>query len=118
MITTLWAAVAIVGGTVHPGDAPPIENATVVIEGDRIVAIGAGVSIPAGAEQIDARGKVVTPGLIDGMTQLGLVEIWGVGDVESRTVDFHVMRLRRHLEADPRKPRLLVTVHGAGYRLD
>lgn len=50
------------------GDAAgAIENATIVIEGDRIVAVGpaGSVAIPAGAEVVDASGKVIMPGLID-----------------------------------------------------
>ncbi|MEP7029199.1 MAG: response regulator transcription factor [Candidatus Eisenbacteria bacterium] len=35
-----------------------------------------------------------------------------------RTVDAHVVNLRRKLEADPSRPTRLVTVFGAGYRLD
>ncbi|MGW0226691.1 response regulator transcription factor [Actinopolymorpha singaporensis] len=38
-------------------------------------------------------------------------------DVLERTVDAHVMNLRRKLEADPRRPRYLETVYGRGYRL-
>lgn len=38
-------------------------------------------------------------------------------DVLERTVDAHVMNLRRKLEADPARPRLLETVYGRGYRL-
>ncbi|MEU1850483.1 response regulator transcription factor [Streptomyces sp. NPDC019990] len=38
-------------------------------------------------------------------------------DVLERTVDAHVMNLRRKLEADPRRPRHLETVYGRGYRL-
>ncbi|MBU2667403.1 response regulator transcription factor [Actinoplanes bogorensis] len=34
-----------------------------------------------------------------------------------RTIDVHVMNLRRKIEADPRRPSLLVTVHGVGYKL-
>ncbi|MER5761955.1 response regulator transcription factor [Streptomyces sp. NPDC002082] len=37
--------------------------------------------------------------------------------VLERTVDAHVMNLRRKLEADPGRPRLLETVYGRGYRL-
>ena len=59
-----------------------------------------------------ARGRVVTRAEI-------LREIWGVDvPVETRTVDFHVMRLRKLIEEKPGKPRHLVTVHGAGYRLE
>ena len=48
-------------------DPGAIDNAVVVIEGDRIAAVGsaAEVAIPAGATVIDASGKVIMPGLID-----------------------------------------------------
>jgi two-component system alkaline phosphatase synthesis response regulator PhoP len=46
-----------------------------------------------------------------------LDEVWGYSaDVFSRTVDQHVATLRRKIEADPRRPRHVVTVHGLGYR--
>lgn len=38
-------------------------------------------------------------------------------DVLARTVDAHIMNLRRKLEQDPAQPRYLETVHGRGYRL-
>jgi DNA-binding response OmpR family regulator len=46
-----------------------------------------------------------------------LASVWGVPDLETRTLDTHVTRLRRKLERDPAKPRHIVTVHGVGYRL-
>ncbi len=55
-----------------------LEQGTVVIEGDRIVAIGRDVAIPPGAKVIDAGGQHVYPGMIDSGTQLGLVEIGSV----------------------------------------
>ena len=45
----------------------------------RIVAVGADVAVPGGAQRIDATGKVVTPGLINGATIVGLQEIGAVG---------------------------------------
>ncbi|WP_051504091.1 amidohydrolase family protein [Sphingomonas jaspsi] len=42
-----------------------IENGTILVNGDRIEAIGAGVAIPAGTQTVDASGKTVIPGLID-----------------------------------------------------
>lgn len=52
-----------------------IENGTVVIQNGKILAVGANVSIPAGAEKIDGRGLSVYPGLIDAGTNMGLVEV-------------------------------------------
>lgn len=46
-----------------------------------------------------------------------LREVWGYGPlVLSRTVDSHVMELRRKLERDPADPQHLVTVYKVGYR--
>jgi hypothetical protein len=42
-----------------------VENATVLIEGNRIAAIGAGVAVPAAAKVYDLRGTTIIPGLID-----------------------------------------------------
>jgi DNA-binding response OmpR family regulator len=47
-----------------------------------------------------------------------LQDLWGVAHAaETRTLDNHVARLRRKLEADPAHPRFLQTVPGVGYRL-
>lgn len=67
--------VAIVGGKVYPVSGAPIENGTVVITNGRISAVGTNVSIPAGAQRIDATGKIVTPGFVNSSTQLGVQEI-------------------------------------------
>ncbi|WP_405775120.1 response regulator transcription factor [Streptomyces sp. NBC_00859] len=37
--------------------------------------------------------------------------------ISNRTVDVHVMNLRKKIEASPRKPALLLTVFGVGYKL-
>ncbi len=48
-----------------------------------------------------------------------LDEAWGYEDYpNTRTVDNHLVKLRRALEAEADKPRWLVTIHGAGYKLD
>ena len=49
-----------------------------------------------------------------------LSKVWGYArgiDIETRTVDIHIAKLRRKIEADPKQPAKLVTVRGAGYRL-
>lgn len=47
-----------------------VNNAVILIEGERITAVGPGVAIPAGAEVIDLGGATVLPGLIDVHTHL------------------------------------------------
>ena len=67
---------AIVGGTVVDLDGrAPIENAVILVEGERIAAIGAAgsVEIPDGVEQIDAKGTWLIPGLMNMHVHLGLV---------------------------------------------
>lgn len=49
-----------------------------------------------------------------------LTEVWGYArnlDIETRTVDIHIAKLRRKIELDPKEPSFLVTVRSAGYRL-
>ncbi|MGH7675677.1 MAG: amidohydrolase family protein [Gemmatimonadales bacterium] len=76
MIAILLAqTIAITGGTVYPVSGPKIGNATVLIRDGRIAAVGTSVTVPADAVRIDATGKWVTPGLIDGATEMGLTEI-------------------------------------------
>lgn len=58
--------------------AGEIANGTVVITDGKITAVGANVSVPSGARIVDAKGQVVTPGLIAGSTNLGVEEVNGV----------------------------------------
>jgi DNA-binding response OmpR family regulator len=47
-----------------------------------------------------------------------LEQVWGVRyEGTTRTLDQHVAQLRKKIEEDPAHPRLLLTVHGVGYRL-
>ena len=47
-----------------------------------------------------------------------LKEVWGVAEsLETRTVDNFIVRLRRFLEPNPRKPQILLSVRGKGYLL-
>jgi two-component system response regulator VicR len=44
--------------------------------------------------------------------------VWGYESLpESRAVDTHILNLRHKLEADPGKPRYIITVHGLGYKI-
>ncbi len=60
----------------------------------------------------DRRGKVVTRDAIAD-------EVWGADYFpESRALDQHISQLRRRIETDPSSPRIIRTVHGAGYRYE
>src|SRR6476619_4213345 len=72
--------VAIVGGKVYPVSGATIENGTVVMTNGKITAVGTNVPVPAGAQRIDATGKIVTPGFVNSATQLGVQEISAVSD--------------------------------------
>src|SRR5258708_26659994 len=92
MIAFLLAqTIAITGGRVYPVSGPKIEHATVLIRDGHIVAVGANVTVPADATKIDATGKWVTPGLIDGAGQMGRTEIRAVpGDNEAQLRGSHI----------------------------
>jgi two-component system alkaline phosphatase synthesis response regulator PhoP len=59
---------------------------------------------------VEHRGEVVTRERL-------LDEVWGYERFPTtRTVDTHVLRLRRKFEADPDRPAWILTVHGQGYK--
>ena len=79
--------IAIVGGKVHTVSAAGvIEEGTVLINEGRIQQVIEGTDVPSGYREIDARGKVVTPGFIGAYTSLGLEEVsMSAGVVDART---------------------------------
>ena len=81
--TATTTSYAIKGGKVFTLAGPAIENGTVLIRDGKIVAVGAGIAIPADAQVIDATGLEVYPGMFDPVTQIGLNEVSAV----SATVD-------------------------------
>jgi DNA-binding response OmpR family regulator len=52
------------------------------------------------------------------MTRQQLLDAAFAGDFDGfhRTIDVHIRRLRRKVEADPANPRHIVTVYGLGYK--
>ena len=104
--------------------APRRETADVHTIGDirvdfrRYTATKGGVPLKLTAIELDLlreltrrRGEVVTRDEL-------LSSLWGDAVApNSRTLDVHVARLRRKIEADPQHPAYLLTVHSKGYRL-
>jgi enamidase len=72
--------VAVVGGTLlDGGGGPPLPDATVIMRGDTIVAVGPArsIAVPRDAIRVDATGLTVLPGLIDGHVHAGLEAFMG-----------------------------------------
>jgi imidazolonepropionase-like amidohydrolase len=77
VVSRIWKqprAVVIRHAFVMPASAPSIQDGAVAFADGKIVAVGpnAQVQTPPGAEEIDARGLVVTPGIIDAHSHLGV----------------------------------------------
>ena len=86
-----WADFAVVGGTVHTlqAGAPPLPDGVVVVRGDKVACVGVRqaaarpshpllaktCALPADVTVVDARGGVVTPGLIEALGRVGQVEV-------------------------------------------
>lgn len=67
-----------------PVSGPVLEHASLLISSGKIAAVGTSVVAPPGAAVVEASGKTLYPGLIDGLTAIGLVE---VGQGAAGTVD-------------------------------
>lgn len=75
------APLAIVHATAWTMRAPaPIKDATIVIVDGRIVSVEPHGAVPSGVPVVDAENAIVTPGLMNAATQLGLTEVTSATD--------------------------------------
>lgn len=70
--------IAITNAKIVPVVGPDLASGTIVIRDGKIADLGAGISVPPGAEIVDGKGLTAFPGMIDGYSFLGLQEITGV----------------------------------------
>lgn len=100
-----------------PANGRTVRSADLVIEPDRheVTLAGAAVEVtPAEFEILHA--LAASPGRVFTRRQL-LDRLHGTTDfVTERTIDAHVMNLRRKIESNPRQPARLLTVYGVGYK--
>lgn len=66
--------IAIQGGRVHTMSGGAIDGAVILIDQGKIVDVGTGLAIPSDVRVIDAKGKVITPGIIDAHCHAGIGE--------------------------------------------
>jgi imidazolonepropionase-like amidohydrolase len=114
------------GARVIVGDgSPPIENATLVVDGAKIVRIGrgAGVSVPAGATHVNVAGKTIMPTIIDTHVHLTATReavtrdmkrraYYGVSAVQSMGTDEGEAVLQMRNETQPGMGRVFTAWHG------
>jgi imidazolonepropionase-like amidohydrolase len=113
------------GARVIVGDGRVIDNATLVVEGSRLAAVGPAsqVKAPPGAAQVSLAGKTVMPSIIDthihaAATEDALTEqlqgkaYYGVGLVMSLGTDAGDLAFRRRNETVPGAARLLTAGRG------
>lgn len=77
--------IAITGAKIYPVSGPMIPSGTIVIQNGKIAAVGASVSVPAGATRVDGTGKIVTPGLFHSSTNLGLTQVSSIDETNEFT---------------------------------
>ena len=75
------APTALVGATIFTGTGQKIDNGTVLIRNGKIELVGGNVSVPADYDLVDAKGKWITPGIIDAHSHLGVYPQPGVDAV-------------------------------------
>lgn len=59
---------------------------------------------------LEKRGQVITREEL-------LQKVWGInGYIQSRTIDNHIVQLRKYFEENPKNPRFILSIHGEGYK--
>jgi imidazolonepropionase-like amidohydrolase len=93
---------AITNARIVPVSGPAIEKGTIVIKGNRILAVGAAASVPSGAKTVDGAGLSVYPGFIDAGTDLGLNEpgVRNYDDVNEMLTFNQMLRTRMAYQSD------------------
>ena len=67
---------AIKNAHIYPVTQNEIPSGVLLVKGKKIIAVGTGVSIPADARVIDAKGKHVIPGIVESHSHMGQKQLW------------------------------------------
>ncbi len=104
----------------HAGDAAesPIVLDGISIDPGRRLVLKDGSVVEMSRKEFDLLYELArTRGRVHSRQSL-LSNVWGEDSyIDPHTVDVHICRLRDKLEPDPRKPELILTVRGIGYKL-
>ena len=113
------AVTAIRAGTLIDGTGgAPVKNAVILVQGDRITAVGTNVPVPAGATVVDLSGATVLPGFIDAHVHLAFRTIgdgdWqhaGLTEMPSQLALLGAAHAQQTLEAGFTTVRVVGTAH-------
>lgn len=78
--------VVVKAAAIHTGDGKVVSDGIIVIEDGKIRAIGKGIPVPIGAQEINSEAGVVTPGLIDAASNAGVVNTYSWTEHSSEVV--------------------------------
>ena len=97
---------------------PPVRFGDVEVDRDHRTVTRAGAAVPLTPKEYALLAALIARnGAVVEREEL-LREVWGYdSSVVSRTLDTHLAELRRKLEADPHRPRHILTIPRQGYRL-
>lgn len=94
------------GARILPITSPPIDNGTIILKNDKILAVGKDIAIPANARVVDATGKVIMPGIVDTHSHVG-----ASGDTNERSKKVNP-ELRILDSFNPSDPKIKVALAG------
>jgi DNA-binding response OmpR family regulator len=115
LVARVRAVLRRTGAARPPGDVLRIGDLTLDLPRMNVAVRGAPIDLTATEFQL-LRTLASHPGRIFTRTQL-LDAIRGeAGEPFDRAIDAHVKNIRRKIEPDPRHPRYVLTVYGAGYK--
>lgn len=80
--------IALTGGKILTMCGKSLEHGTILVRNSKIASVGKNIDIPSGCRIIDVTGKIITPGLIDAHTHLGIENEgmgWAGSDVNERS---------------------------------
>jgi two-component system alkaline phosphatase synthesis response regulator PhoP len=102
----------------HVSTIPPTRFGDVEIRYDSRTVLRRGAPVPLRPREFDLLAALARRANTVVARRSLLDEVWAYDDgVQTRTVDTHVVELRRKIESDPAHPRYIVTVRKAGYML-
>ncbi len=88
---------AVRNAEIYPVTGPVIPSGVMIVTDGKITAIGADVSIPDNAKTIDAKGRIVMPGIVENHSHMGMKRLWVPGrSRQQRDLRSHQLSAPRH----------------------